>query len=204
MSSDYMAQAFQNTYVATTYNCSTQKEIEDIIKSLIQKNSHGYDEVSPIIVKISAPFIITRINYICNIMLREGVFPDRLKYAIIRPLYKSGDKCDVSNYRPISLLTTFSKIFETIIYTRTLAHLKKYNILSTKQYGLRKGLNTDNAIYKLTSEILYGMNNKQLIGGILCDLEKAFDYVDHEILWSKLKILWYQREKLCIVRILFE
>jgi hypothetical protein len=118
-------------------------------------------------------------------MLREGVFPDRLKYAIVRPVYKTGDKCDVSNYRPISLLTTFSKI--TLIYTRTLAHLKKYNILSTEQYGFRKGLNTDNAIYKLTTEISYGMNNKQLIGDIFCDLEKAFDCVDHEILLSKLK-----------------
>jgi hypothetical protein len=109
---------------------------------------------------------------------REG---SGLKYAIVRPLYKSGDKCDVS------LLTTFSKIFETLIYTRTLAHLKKYNILSTEQYGFRKGLNTDNAIYKLTTEILYGMNNKKLIGSIFCDLEKAFDCVDHKILLSKLK-----------------
>jgi hypothetical protein len=50
-------------------------------------------------------------------MLRGGVFPDRLKYVIIKPLYKNGDTCDVSNYRPTSLLTSLSKIFETIIYT---------------------------------------------------------------------------------------
>jgi hypothetical protein len=86
-------------------------------------------------------------------MLREGVFPDRLKYPI-RPLYKNGDTCDMSNYRPISLLTSFSKISETVIYTRTITHLNKYNILSTLQYGFRKGLRTNNAIYKLTTEIL--------------------------------------------------
>jgi hypothetical protein len=58
------------------------------------------------------------------------------------------------NYRPISLLTSFSKVFQTIIYTRTITHLHRYNILSTDQYGFGKRLRTDNAIYKLTSEIL--------------------------------------------------
>jgi hypothetical protein len=68
-----------------------------------------------------------------------------------------------------------------------LDHLNKYNILSTEQYGFRKGLKTDNAIYKLTTEILNAMNNKQIVGGIFCDLEKAFDCVYHDILLSKLK-----------------
>jgi hypothetical protein len=67
------------------------------------------DMTSPIILKISSPFIAAPINHICNKMLRDGVFPDRLKYAIISPLYKNGDICDASNYRPISLLTSFLK-----------------------------------------------------------------------------------------------
>ena len=183
----YMNQDFINSYPNINYNCSTIKEIENIIKSLKPKNSCGYDEISSIILKLCSPFIISPINYICNKMLRGGVFPDRLKYAIINPLYKNGDTWDVTNYRPISLLTSFSKIFETIIYTRTLEHLNKYNILSSEQYGFRKGLKTDNAIYKLTTEILNSMNNKQLVAGVFCDLEKAFDCVDHDILLTKLK-----------------
>ena len=61
---------------------------------------------------------------------------------------------------------------------RILKHITKYNILSTEQYGSRLGLRTDNATYKLTNEILNAMNNKLPVGGIFCDLEKAFDCVN--------------------------
>jgi len=81
-------------------------------------------------------------------MLFWGVFPDRLKYAIIKPLHKNDDRCKVTNYRPVSLLTSFSKIFEMVKQGRFLEHLKNYNILSTEQYGFRLGLRTDNALYK--------------------------------------------------------
>jgi hypothetical protein len=120
-------------------------------------------------------------------MLFGGVFPDRLKYVIIKPLHKNDDRCEVSNSREVSLLTSFSKIFETVMQRRTLKHRTKYYILSTEQYGFRVGLRTENENYKLTNDILNAMNNKLLVGGIICDLEKVFDCVDHEILLSQLK-----------------
>ena len=71
--------------------------------------------------------------------------------------------------------------------TKILKHLTKYNILSTEQYGFRIGMKTGNAIYKLTTEVLNAMNNKLLVGGIFCDLERAFDRIDHGNLLPKLK-----------------
>ena len=120
-------------------------------------------------------------------MLFGGVFPDRVEYAIIKPIYKNSDRCEVSNYRPVSLLTSFSKIFETVMQRRALKHLANYNTLSTEQCGFSVEFRTDNATYKLTTEILNTMNNKLLVGGIFCYLEKTFDCVNHDILISKLK-----------------
>ena len=94
--------------------CKTTKEIEQIIKSLKTKNSNGYDEISTKNLKISCSFISSPINYICNKMF-WGVFPDRLKYTIIKSLHKNDDRCGVSNYRLVSLLTSFAKIFETVM-----------------------------------------------------------------------------------------
>jgi hypothetical protein len=85
----FMEQAFTKPYPSMECKCTTTKEIEQIIKSLKTKNSYGYDEISTKILKISCPFVSFPINYICNKMLIWGVFPDRLKYAIIKPLRKN-------------------------------------------------------------------------------------------------------------------
>jgi len=91
---------------------TTTHEIDKIIHSLKCKDSHGYDEISTRILKISTPYVLSPLTYIFNKILSMGVFPDRLKFSEVRPLYKMGDKTELSNYRPISLLTSFSKIIK--------------------------------------------------------------------------------------------
>ena len=129
-------QNFTNKPNKMVWKYATMYELEKI-KSLKSKNSHGYEEIPNKIIKLSAPFIISPLTYICNEILKTGVFPDRFKYAIFRPIFKKGDKHETSNYRPISLLTSLSKIIEKLIYNRLLLHLDKNNMLAKEQFGFR-------------------------------------------------------------------
>jgi len=165
----------------------TANEIRNIIKSLKLKNSHGYDEIPPRILKINLPYIISPITYLCNKAMSSGIFPTWLKFSQIVPLFKKGDKDKLTNYRPISLLTAFSKIFAKVIYKRLDNHIISNNILTKEQYGFRSNASTEKAIYQLSNNILKALDNKYLVGGIFCDLTKAFDCVDHDILLEKLE-----------------
>jgi len=120
-------------------------------------------------------------------MLAQGIYPERLKFSLIKSIYKSGDKSSPSNYRPISLLPVFSQIFEKVINKRLFDHLNNNVILNEHQYGFRSEVLTENASYILLNEILTALNNKQMVGEIFCDLHKAFDCINHAVLLEKMK-----------------
>jgi hypothetical protein len=98
-------------------------------------NSRGYDEIAIEVLKSCKHVIISPLTYIIYRSLATGIFPDRLKYSEIKPIYKSGEKNLVCNYRPISLLTSFSKIFERVMFLRLRHHLTTNNILANEQFG---------------------------------------------------------------------
>jgi len=136
------------------------------------------------------------LSYIFKKSTLSGTFPTRLKYAVIKPLLKKGDKDNIANYRPISLLTSFSKVFERIIYDRLLKHIETNNIFAAEQFGFRTSSSTEKASFKLSDDILNALNNISMVGGIFCDVQKAFDSVNHNILTNKIRVLSNNRNNL--------
>jgi len=115
-----------------------------------------------------------------------GNFLERCKFAIVRPICKKGEKKEMNNYRPIPLLTAMSKILEIIMFRRLEQHLESNNILTTDQFGFRKGVHIENAVFSLPNNIITSLNQRQWVGGIFCNLTAAFDCVNHTILLNKL------------------
>jgi hypothetical protein len=97
-------------------------------------------------------------------MVSLGIFPARLKYSQINTIYKKGDRSGTVNYRPISLITSFSKMFEKVIFNRLQYHIDGNNILAQEQYGFQTKLTTDMATFTLINNILLALNNKLVVG----------------------------------------
>jgi hypothetical protein len=146
----YLDQGVGVSYPPLVFKTFSTQELLSIIRSIQTKNSSGYDEISTKLLKISANYVCSPLTYICNKSVLTGIFPERLKYSTIKPLYKKGDKTDPSNYRLISLLTSFSKVIEKALYNRLIEYVNNNKMLNSQQFGFRKNLATEDAIFKLT------------------------------------------------------
>ena len=165
----------------------TTLELEKYINNLKPKWSSGLDSINNIVLKELRDIIIEPLTLIFNNSLQEGLFPTKMKTARVVPLYKGKSKYETTNYRPISLLLTISKILEKAMYTRVYRFLCATGQLFASQYGFRKDHACDQAVGELVSVIAKGMERKKLTAGVFLDLSKAFDSLEHNAIYKKME-----------------
>ena len=159
-------------------------EILDIIKEF--ENGKASD-IPTILIKQSAKIISPILVRLYNSCMSVGDFPSIFKTGQITPIFKKGNAELFENYRPISILPILGKILEKVIYKRFYSFLSAKNVLSSNQFGFRKGRSTAHALHSSVKLIKDAMENNMHTIGIFIDLSKAFDTIDHNIMLDKLE-----------------
>jgi len=180
----YLTNSLTNSFVC---NFISYNELYNLILTLNNSRSSSDDNISNKLMKACVLELINPLLYLFNSSFEQGVFPDKLKCAKVIPLFKGLDPAVMANYRPISLVSTFSKILEKLMFTRINDYLKKNNILNDSQFGFRKNFSTKMAALDTLTFIETNSTNNQYVLGIFLDLKKAFDTVDLGILLYKLE-----------------
>ena len=165
-------------------NCA---DITQLISNLPNKTSSRHDQLNNKLLKEIKTELAVPLSIIFNYSLSTGCFPTKMKYAEVVPLYKSKSKLEPSNYRPISLLITISKILEKKMYSRTYKFLDENNQIYRSQYGFRAKHSCEHAIGELVSNIVKNQQKEKYTASLFLDLSKAFDTLDHKLLLHKLE-----------------
>ncbi len=156
----------------------------------IKKTSPDLDGISVSLLKFVADEVCIPLGHIFNVSITTGLYPDKLKTSRVVPIFKCGEKTSCDNYRPISLVSSISKILEKIVANRLVNHLVTNDLLYEHQYGFLKGKSTEHNLLHLVNTIGQAINEDKYCIGIFLDLKKAFDVVPHDILLKKLKSLY--------------
>ena len=172
---------FQSIVIAET----NESEVFNVINKF-KNTSPGWDDLAANIIKQSSEYLVQPLVKLLNLSLSQGIVPTECKIAKVIPLYKSGDKTAMNNYRPVSILPLFSKIYERVMYNRLINFFEKNNTLFDNQFGFRKNYNTSLALSYLINTIIKAHEQQDVVLGLFLDYSKAFDTVNHDILLRKL------------------
>ena len=174
------------------------------VSSMENKWSEDLYGLSTAIIKKLIKSIASPLAYIFTLSFQQGKIPTQLKVSRTIPIFKTGDPCEMNNYRPIGLLAKLSQIQEKIASVGFNAHLENHKLLYRHQYGFRKGHSTIHPIIHLLNEIAKCTSTNELLLAILMDLKKCFDVLDRDILLKKLENLGVDNQSLSWFRDYFE
>jgi hypothetical protein len=173
--------------VLVSFSPVLESEIIAIISEMRPSRAPGWDEIPPFILKQCSTILAKPISLLINNSFRTGKFPDLLKLSNVHLVFKKEDPRDINNYRPIVILSSISKIFETAVAMRLMTHLEKNKLLKYNQFGFRKGRNTLSAIFELLIDVVKSIDLSRNAIAAFCDLSRAFECVNHSLLLCKLK-----------------
>ena len=179
----------QSSSIFISSSCCSSKimpeEIKTILKSLNSKKVPGIEEMRTNPLKLASDILAEPLSIAINNSIKTSTFPNNAKIATVVPIdKKTDDKYVISNFRPVSILNCFSKVYENVIKNEL---LKSMNVhLSPFISAYRKNYNTQHVLLRLLEEWREHLDNNKIVGGILMDLSKAFDCVPHDLLLAKL------------------
>ena len=174
-------------FPAFKFENETTENIEKIIDRIKTDVATGMDNIPAKIIKNTKSILSPYLTKIINLSFETKTFPDILKNAIIKPIFKKDDKNDISNYRPISILPVISKIFERATLNQLIEYFEKYDLINCFQHAYRKFHGTVTCLFELLNEIYHLIDIKKKVAIVSLDLSKAFDTINHTLLLKKLK-----------------
>lgn len=177
----------------------TSTAINDIIDSLKSKNSCNTDRISSKLLKFIGKDISEHLSIVFNQCINCSVFPDLLKMAKVIPIYKANEEYLFQNYRPISILSSVSKVLERIMHDQMVEYFSSLELFYKSQYGFRKCHSTELSALELIDRITFAMDHNQVPINIYLDLSKAFDTLDHKILLGKLQYYGFLGSSLYLI-----
>ena len=184
-----LAQKFTSTddplsYIDYNNLCISELVVsENCMKTVI---SQLHDGLPPSIMKQLTNEYVIHLTHLINLSIVQGDFPSELKLAKVLPICKSEEKHFTQNYRPISVLPYFSKIYEQVIYKHLIQYINSNDILYDKQFGFRKGHSTSHAIITLVGKVSKALDTGKIVVEDYLDIRKAFDCVRHSTLLDEL------------------
>lgn len=183
---DYFIENFvsHNNFYTLNISCISESDYSQSVKKLKPKRAAGFDGIPPYVVKGCSDFFKIPLLYIFNLCIKTKTFPCLWKTSIVSPIFKSGERSNVSNYRPISVLSAPDKLFEQIIYNYLWLHLSTF--IPNCQHGFIPRKSTLTNLFSFNNFIYQSFEHRVQVDVIFTDFQKAFDRVDHDVLLKKL------------------